>query len=316
MTTTDPLELYRRMVLIRHFEETTIEVYRSGEMPGLAHSYAGQEASAVGICAALRPDDTITSTHRGHGHILAKGASPARMMLEIMGKEGGYCAGRGGSMHITDVSLGVLGANGVVAGGVGIALGSALSAERLGADRVSVCFIGDGAMNQGITFEVLNMAALWKLPLIVVCENNLYGQYSPLSDVLHGEVADRPRAFGIEPVSADGMDVDEVLAVATEQVARTRAGHGPGFIEVRTYRYGGHHVAEVKSDYRTDQEIDEWRGRDPLELYRRRLLSRGHDEQALDAIRVAAAGEVERARQMGLDGAEPDPSTLTDEVYA
>lgn len=316
MSTDDPFELYRRMVLIREFEETTIEVYRAGEMPGLAHSYAGQEASAVGTCAALRTHDTITSTHRGHGHILAKGADPARMMLEIMGKEGGYCRGRGGSMHIADVSLGVLGANGVVAGGVGIALGAALSARRLGDDRVSVAFIGDGAMNQGVTFEVLNMAALWQLPLLVVCENNLYGQYSALADTLVGEVSDRARTFGIEAVGADGMDVEDVLAVVSVQVERARAGGGPSFVELRTYRYGGHHVAEVKSDYRTEDEIADWRSRDPIVRYRERLIERGVPADTLAAIDADATAEVARARQVGLAGHAPDPSTLDEEVYA
>ena len=313
----DPVSLLRRMLLIRAFEEATIDVYRSGEMPGLAHSYAGQEASAVGVCSALRDDDYITSTHRGHGHILAKGADPARMMLEIMGKRDGYCGGKGGSMHITDASKGVLGANGVVAGGIGIALGAALSAERRGTDQVSVCFIGDGAMNQGVTFEVLNMAALWRLPLIVVCENNLYGQYSALRDTLVGEVASRPPAFGVETAQVDGMDVLAVAAEMAATVAAVRGGGGPRFLEVRTYRYGGHHVAEVKSDYRTDDEIAEWRRRDAIAVLEQSLVDSGDlDADRLAVLRDEAVAIVAEARRIGLEGETPDVSSLYEGVYA
>ncbi|HEY8544551.1 MAG TPA: thiamine pyrophosphate-dependent dehydrogenase E1 component subunit alpha [Acidimicrobiales bacterium] len=316
-TSPDPVELLRKMLLIRVFEETTIDVYRKGQMPGLAHSYAGQEASAVGVCSALRDDDTITSTHRGHGHILAKGADPVRMMLEVMGKRDGYCRGKGGSMHIADAGKGVLGANGVVAGGVGIALGAALSADRLGQDRVSVCFIGDGAMNQGVTFEVMNMAVLWQLPLIIVCENNLYGQYSPLRDTLVGELADRPRAMGMPTVQVDGMDVLAVAEAMGDLVAEVRAGGGPRFLEVRTYRYGGHHVAEVKSDYRTEDEIAEWRARDPIHLLEQRLVEAGTltPEQVAE-LHDEAAAVVARAREAGLAGEVPDVAELTEDVYA
>ncbi len=219
-------------------------------------------------------------------------------------------------MHIADVSLGVLGANGVVAGGVGIALGAALSSRRLGEDRVSVAFIGDGAMNQGVTFEVLNMAALWQLPLLVVCENNLYGQYSALADTLAGAVSDRARIFGIDAVGADGMDVEDVLAVVSVQVERARAAGGPSFVELRTYRYGGHHVAEVKSDYRTEDEIADWRARDPIVRYRERLIDRGVPAGTLDAIDAESAARGRTAREVGLAGACPIRPTLYEEVYA
>lgn len=313
----DPIELLRRMLLIRCFEETTIEVYRSGEMPGLAHSYAGQEASAVGVCSVLEEDDYITSTHRGHGHLLAKGADPTRMMLEIMGKEGGYCRGRGGSMHIADASLGILGANGVVAGGVGIALGAALSAQRRDSGQVSVCFIGDGAMNQGVTFEVLNMAALWSLPLIIACENNLYGQYSPLGDTLVGTVAGRPPAFGVPTVQADGMDVRSVREAVSEVVGDVRKGLGPRFVEIQTYRYGGHHVAEVKSDYRTDEEVESWKQRDPIESFERHLLeSNVASADRVDSLRREVAEQVAAARTAGLAADPPPADAIGEGVYA
>jgi TPP-dependent pyruvate/acetoin dehydrogenase alpha subunit len=317
MSLPDPIELLRRMILIRVFEETTIDVYRSGQMPGLAHSSAGQEASAVGVCAPLRDDDFVTSNHRGHGHMLAKGLDPARMMLEIMGKAGGYCGGKGGSMHIADVSKGLLGANGIVAGGLPLALGAALSAERRGTNQVSVCFIGDGAIAQGVTYEVFNMAALWRLPLIVVCEDNLYGQYSPQRDTMAGNLLDRPKAFGIECRSVDGMDVMAVTTAMSELVAQVRTGGGPRFLLVSTYRYGGHHVAEVKSDYRTNEEIQQWQQRDPIVLFERRLLDAGTlDQSRLAALHEEVRATVAQARATGLAGASPDPSELFEDVYA
>lgn len=220
-------------------------------------------------------------------------------------------------MHIADVSKGLLGANGIVAGGLPLALGAALSAERRGTDQVSVCFIGDGAMSQGVTFEVLNMAALWQLPLIVVCEDNLYGQYSPQRDTMAGNLIDRPKAFGIECRAVDGMDVTVVAAAMAELVAQVRARGGPRFFVVNTYRYGGHHVAEVKSDYRTAEEIKRWQQRDPITLYERRLL----DDGTLDASRLSALHEevrttVARARTTGLAGATPAAAELLEDVYA
>ena len=217
------LELYRAMTAIRLFEEQVNELYRRAKMPGLAHLYIGEEAVAVGVCSALRRDDYITSTHRGHGHCLAKGADVGLMFAELLGKEAGYCKGKGGSMHIADHANGNLGANAIVGGSTGIATGAAFSAKRRGTDQVAVCFFGDGALGQGILYEVMNMAALWSLPVIYVCENNLYNEYTHYLEVTAGVILDRPRAFGIHAVEVDGQDVRAVHAATTELVARARA---------------------------------------------------------------------------------------------
>src|SRR5438067_6127021 len=229
------LEMYRRMALIRLFEEHANELYRSAKMPGLTHLYIGEEAIAVGVCTALRREDWITSTHRGHGHCLAKGAEVGRMFAELLGKEAGYCRGKGGSMHIADHENGNLGANAIVAGSTGIATGAALSAKRRGTDEVSVCFIGEGALGQGILYEVMNMASLWTLPVIYVCENNLYNEYTHFHETTAGDVLARPRAFGIEAAEVDGQDVRSVYGVAGELVERARRGGGPAFLLCHTY---------------------------------------------------------------------------------
>jgi len=236
------LQMYQQMLTIRLFEEEVNELYRSRLMPGLAHQYSGEEAVAVGVCTALRREDTITSTHRGHGHCLAKGASVDRMFAELLGKAPGYCRGKGGSMHIADLQGGNLGANAIVGGSAGIATGAALSAKMRGSDQVSVCFFGDGALGQGLLYEVMNMAALWKLPVIYVCENNLYTEYTPYQQVLAGTIRARPEAFGIHTLEVDGQDVGAVYGAALELVARVRAGEGPAFLICNTYRYYGHHV--------------------------------------------------------------------------
>src|ERR1044072_2289353 len=224
------LRMYRRMVMIRLFEEQANELYTRALMPGLAHLYSGEEAIAVGICEALRSDDYITSTHRGHGHCVAKGAELDRMFAELLGKEAGYCKGKGGSMHIADPDTGNLGANAIVGGSAGIATGAAFSAQRLGNGRVAVCFFGDGAMGQGLLYEVMNMAALWKLPVIYVCENNLYNEYTHNSETLAGDMITRAAGFGVEGKSVDGQDVCAVYAAAKELVDRARSGAGPSFL--------------------------------------------------------------------------------------
>ncbi len=218
------LDMYRRMYSIRQFEEHANDLYLRALMPGLTHLYEGEEAVAVGICEALRPDDYITSTHRGHGHCLAKGAKPDRMFAELLGKEAGYCRGKGGSMHIADPATGNLGANAIVGGSAGIATGAAFAAKQLGNGRVCVCFFGEGALGQGVLYEVMNMAQLWKLPVIYTCENNMYNEYTHYSETTAGEVLARPAAFGIPGESVDGQDVRAVNAVATRMVARARAG--------------------------------------------------------------------------------------------
>src|ERR1700735_3076178 len=235
---------YRQMVSIRLFEEQVNEVYTRALMPGLAHLYSGEEAVAVGICETLRIDDYITSTHRGHGHCLAKGASPDRMFAELLGKEAGYCRGKGGSMHIADPATGNLGANAIVGGSVGIATGAAFSAKTLKTGQVAVCFFGEGALGQGVLYECFNMAQLWKLPVIYVCENNMYSEYTHFSETTAGDIPDRAAAFGIKAETVDGQDVRAVFAAASTLADRARRGEGPAFLLCNTYRYRGHHVRD------------------------------------------------------------------------
>src|SRR5574339_131050 len=227
------LHAYEQMFKIREFEEKVNELYMKAQMPGLAHLYSGQEAVAVGVCQALRREDYITSTHRGHGHCLAKGASVNRMFAELLGKEPGYCRGKGGSMHIADPETGNLGANAIVGGSAGIATGAALSAKMRGSGQVAVCFFGDGALGQGLLYESMNMAALWKLPVIYVCENNLYGEYTPCGETVAGEILGRARAFGIHAETVDGQDVQLVSATMKRLVDRARRGEGPAFLECK-----------------------------------------------------------------------------------
>jgi pyruvate dehydrogenase E1 component alpha subunit len=288
-------------------------------MPGLAHLYIGEEAVAVGVCSALRRDDWITSTHRGHGHCLAKGAEPGRMFAELLGKEAGYCRGKGGSMHIADHENGNLGANAIVGGSSGIATGAALSAKRRGTDQVAVCFFGEGALGQGVVYEVMNMASLWSLPVVYVCENNLYNEYTHYLEATAGAILARPRAFGIEAREVDGQDARAVYATTAELVERARAGDGPAFVLANTYRYHGHHVGDVdRSYYRTKEEEQLWRDeRDPLAL-----LGSWLEEQKLaspsDLTRVEdeARAEIEHGLAFALDASFPDPSQVTEDVYA
>jgi len=236
------LRMYRRMVMIRLFEEQVNDLYTRALMPGLAHLYIGEEAIAVGVCEALRSDDYITSTHRGHGHCLAKGAAIDRMFAELLGKEAGYCKGKGGSMHIADPDTGNLGANAIVAGSAGIATGAAFSSKRLGNGRVTVCFFGEGALGQGVVYEVMNMAALWKLPVIYICENNMYNEYTHVSEAAAGDILGRGPAFGVPSESVDGQDVRAVYAVMQRLAERARRGEGPSFLMANTYRFVGERV--------------------------------------------------------------------------
>ncbi len=313
------LEMYRAMTTIRLFEEHVDELYRGAKMPGLAHLYIGEEAVAVGVCSALRRDDYITSTHRGHGHCLAKGADVALMFAELLGKEAGYCKGKGGSMHIADHANGNLGANAIVGGSTGIATGAAFSAKRRGTDQVAACFFGDGALGQGILYEVMNMAALWSLPVVYVCENNLYNEYTHYLEVTAGAILDRPRAFGLHAVEVDGQDVRAVHATTTELVARARRGDGPSFLLCNTYRQHGHHVGDVdRAYYRSKAEEREWRdGRDPIALLGGWLVEQGlADAAALAALEAEARGEIERGLQFALEAPFPDPDEVTDDVFA
>ena len=313
------LHMYRQMVMIRLFEEKVNDLYTRALMPGLAHLYIGEEAVAVGICEALRTDDYITSTHRGHGHCLAKGAALDRMFAELLGKEAGYCKGKGGSMHIADPDTGNLGANAIVGGSAGIATGAALSAKRLGTGQVAVCFFGDGAMGQGLLYEVMNMAALWKLPVIYVCENNLYNEYTHNSETLAGDILTRAKGFGIEGKSVDGQDVKAVYAVAKETVQRVRSGAGPAFLVCQTYRFHGHHVGDISREYyRPKQEEQMWKTqRDPIKLLGDSLISEKlADTAQLAQISTEVGAEVEKAVQFAIDAPYPAPDKVDQDIYA
>jgi len=313
------LHMYRQMAKIRAFEEQVNELYKSAKMPGLAHLYVGEEGVAVGVCEALRKDDLITSTHRGHGHCLAKGAAVNRMFAELLGKANGYCRGKGGSMHIADPDTGNLGANAIVGGSAGIATGAALSAKMRGTDQVAVCFFGDGALGQGLLYESMNMAALWSLPVIYVCENNLYGEYTPCAEAAAGEVLARARAFGIHAESVDGQDVQAVNAAMRRLVARGRSGAGPAFLECKTYRYYGHHVGDVNRQiYRTKEEEQQWMTQhDPLETLGGRLLqSQLIDGDVLERIRTDVKAEIDSGVQFALAAPYPELSEVTEDVYA
>jgi len=313
------LRLYRLMATIRAFEEEVNELYVTRRMPGLAHLYIGEEAVAVGVCAALRPQDYITSTHRGHGHCLAKGARVDRMFCELLGKAEGYCRGKGGSMHIADPDSGNLGANAIVGGSTGIATGAALSAKMRGTDQVAVCFFGEGALGQGLLYEVMNMASLWKLPVVYVCENNLYNEYTHYRETTAGDILARPRAFGIPAEEVDGQDVRQVLAAARRAVARARAGEGPAFLLCNTYRYFGHHVGDIdRSYYRSREEEEAWkRERDPLKILRDWMTAAGLARpEEFDAAERAAREEVAQGVAYALAAPYPDPSEVTEHVYA
>jgi TPP-dependent pyruvate/acetoin dehydrogenase alpha subunit len=313
------LDMYRRMVMIRLFEEQVNDLYTRALMPGLAHLYIGEEAVAVGVCEALNPDDYITSTHRGHGHCLAKGAALDRMFAELLGKEAGYCKGKGGSMHIADPDTGNLGANAIVGGSAGIATGAAFSAKCLGTGRVAVCFFGDGALGQGLLYEVMNMAALWKLPIIYVCENNLYNEYTHNSETIAGDLLTRAAGFGIEGKSIDGQDVRAVYATAKEIVERVRSGAGPAFLVCQTYRFLGHHVGDVSREYyRSKQEEQMWKTqRDPITLFSDWLVKEKLADRAqLDGIQKEVKAEVDRAVQFATAAPYPSPDKVDKDVYA
>jgi pyruvate dehydrogenase E1 component alpha subunit len=311
--------MYQQMAKIRAFEEQVNELYRSAKMPGLAHLYSGEEAIAVGVCEALRRDDYITSTHRGHGHCLAKGAAVDRMFAELLGKEAGYCRGKGGSMHIADPDSGNLGANAIVGGSAGIATGAAFSAKMRGTHQVAVCFFGDGALGQGLLYEVMNMAALWKLPIIYVCENNLYGEYTHFSETLAGEITARAQAFGIPAETIDGQDVQLVYTTMQRFVERARRGEGPAFLECKTYRYYGHHVGDInRAYYRPQEEEREWMTtRDPLKVLSERLLAQKLTAaSAFERIEADVKSEVEAGVQFALNAPYPDGNEVEQDVYA
>ncbi|WP_119390000.1 thiamine pyrophosphate-dependent dehydrogenase E1 component subunit alpha [Taklimakanibacter lacteus] len=306
----------RRMYLIRRFEEGAEEAYTRGLIHGTMHLSIGQEASAVGSCMDLRKTDYITSTHRGHGHCIAKGANPALMFAEFFGKEEGYCRGRGGSMHIADVESGNLGANGIVGGGLPIAVGAALAIRKQKRDDVAVCFFGDGASNEGAFHEALNMAAIWKLPVLFICENNKYGMsVSTERSMAVRNVADRASAYNMPGEIVDGNRIEDVSEAVMRATARARNGEGPTLIETKTYRIRGHSKSD-RNRYRTREEIEEWKTRDPIGHFEANLETfgiLGKDE--VEAIRLAAEAEIAAGIEFARNGTDPSPAEVARDVY-
>lgn len=313
-------EMLRKMLQIRHFEERVVEVYKKGLMPGLAHLYIGEEAVAVGACIGLSKEDYITSTHRGHGHLIAKGGELKLMMAEIMGKRTGYCKGKAGSMHIADMDLGILGANGIVGGGFTIAVGAGLSSKLFKQGRVSVCFFGDGASNEGAFHEALNLASVWKLPVIFVCENNLYG--ISVSQARHQaitDIADRAIGYGMPGEVVDGMDVLKVFEAMQQAVARARNGEGPTLLECKTYRFLGHNVGDPGDGliYRSREEMEEWKTRCPIKQLKEHLLDNGFmTETEINDLEEEVIKEVSEAVEFAINSPYPEPEELTEDLYA
>jgi pyruvate dehydrogenase E1 component alpha subunit len=311
-------DMYRKMVLIRAFEEQARELYMKNMMRGATHMYIGEEAIAVGVCAALNKEDTITSTHRGHGHCLAKGGDPKLMMAELLGRATGYCKGKGGSMHIADLDLGILGANGIVGGGVGIAAGAAFAAKYRNDGKVSVCFFGDGAMNQGNFFETANMAGLWKLPLIYVCERNRFAEFSYTDRYFSDpDLTKRAIPFGFPGIEVDGNDVLAVYGVAKEAVVRARCGEGPTLIVANTYRIMGHTIGDPLT-YRIKGEAEEWQdpAHDPILRFRNYLLDHQiFSESQLEEMEAELHKEIASAVQFALESPQPEVQILWDDVY-
>jgi len=312
-------EMYYHIRRIRRFEETADELYKRGVVVGLLHLYLGEEAVATGACLALNEDDYITSTHRGHGHLIAKGGDVKRLLAELCGRVTGYCRGKGGSMHAADLSLGILGANGIVAGGMGIATGAALSAKKRNSGQVAVCFFGDGAANEGVFMEVLNMAALWKLPVIFLCENNTFGEYSRSEWVTTPQpVATRAEAFGLPTAQVDGNDVLAVYEATKTAVERARAGEGPSFVEAMTYRLCGHHMGDVgvARGYRTQTELDERWQQEPVGRFRDWLLANQQlTEAEIEEIEARIEAEMKEAIEFVNQSPLPDPIEVTEHVY-
>jgi pyruvate dehydrogenase E1 component alpha subunit len=311
------VETYRKMVEIRHFEEKVFELYAKNLVPGTVHLYAGEEAVAVGVCSSLRKEDYITSTHRGHGHCIAKGADLRRTMAEILGKKTGYCKGKGGSMHIADFSIGMLGATAIVGAGLPIAVGAGLSIKLKGKDQVVACFFGDGASNQGTFHEAVNMASTWKLPVIFVCENNLYAMGTCQSRVMNIEnIADRAAAYGVPGVVVDGNDVVAVYEATQKAVERARRGEGPTLIECKTYRHKGHSRVDP-AKYRPKEEVEAWLRRDPIKQLRERLLkTSAMNEAEIQQIEKEVSSEIEEAVEFATKSPFPAPEEALEDVYS
>lgn len=310
-------EMYKKMLEIRCFEEKVFELYGQNLVPGTIHLYAGEEAVAVGVCSSLRNDDYITSTHRGHGHCIAKGAELKRIMAEILGKKTGYCKGKGGSMHIADFNVGMLGATAVVGAGLPIAVGAGLSAKLRKTDQAVACFFGEGASNQGTFHESINIASAWSLPVIFVCENNLYAMGTRQSRIMNiGNIADRAVAYGIPGVTVDGNDVLAVFGASQKAVDRARSGGGPTLIECKTYRHKGHSRVDP-AKYRPKEEVEQWLAKDPLRRFKETLLQNGAFSRVeVQKIEENVAAEIEEAVKFAVESPYPSPEEALEDVYA
>ena len=311
------VEVYRKMLRIRRFEEKVSELFSDGRIPGFVHLYIGEEAVAVGACAALRKDDYITSTHRGHGHCIAKGGSLKYMMAELFGKETGYCKGKGGSMHIADIELGILGANGIVAAGIPIAVGAALSAKMRNTDQIAIAFFGDGASNRSTFHEAVNLAAVWDLPVIFLCENNLYAQTTPArAETSVENIADRATAYSIPGKIVDGNDVRAVYKTVAEAARRARKGEGPTLVECKTYRWRGHWEGDPQK-YRSQDEVEEWIEKCPIKCFEAHLVKMGVlADQDLREIDDTVRKEVEEAVAYAEESPYPKPEEALEDVYS
>jgi len=311
------IDMLKTMIRIRRFEERVVEKFAAGEILGFVHSYIGQEAVATGACANLRPDDYITSTHRGHGHLIAKGGKTDRMMAELYGKKTGYCKGKGGSMHIADMDIGILGANGIVGAGIPIAGGAALSAQMRGTDQVAICFFGDGACNTTRFHEGINLASIWKLPVVYVIENNMYAEKTPISYACNiPNLADRAGAYGIPGKTVDGNDVLAVYEAVGEGIARARRGEGPTLIECKTYRWRGHFEGDMQA-YKPKEEVEEWMKKDPIPGFRKKLVETGVlTEKEFDEIDQEINEEIEKAVKFAEESPLPAPEETLEDVYA
>jgi pyruvate dehydrogenase E1 component alpha subunit len=320
LTEAQAYEAYRRMVRIRKFDETGSRLFKQGRIAGAYHASIGHEAAIVGACMALRDDDGMTGTHRSHGHPIGKGADLKGLMAEVMGKATGVCKGRGGSMHLADSSVGIIGESAIVGGGIPLATGAAMSALVRETSQVALCFFGDGAVNEGTFHESLNMAALWKLPAIYVCENNGYAVTTSIA-VSHGqpEIALRAAGYGMPGVAVDGQDVTAVYAVVAAAVARARAGEGPTLVEAKTYRFDEHSTGLITGGppYRSKEEVADWKAnRDPVALYRQRLLDEGRSEERIAAIEAETAQAVAEAVRFAEESPLPDPADLYEAMFA
>jgi len=310
------IDMYRTMVRIRTFEERVLKEFAAGNIPGFVHLYSGEEAIATGACTSLRPDDYITSTHRGHGHLIAKGGKTDRMMAELFGKKTGYCKGKGGSMHIADVEIGILGANGIVGAGITIAGGVALATKMKGTDQVTLCFFGDGATNTTRFHEGINLSSIWNLPVVYIIENNLYAESTCITDTCRlANLADRACAYGIPGKTVDGNDVLAVYEAVGEAVAKARKGKGPTLVECKTYRLHGHEEGDMQT-YKTKEEVEEWLKKDPIPRFRKKLVEMGvSTEKDADRIDLEIGEEIEKAVKFAKESPLPEPEEALEDGY-